>query len=335
MPTFDGDIQPIIDYIGAALAEGGHDDALRLWREARFEPFDATDDWGNRGGFGIRTFVPNSTYRRLGNKLQLEEFLARLGEGVADYYDDAFLRTVTIAPSLAADDSWRGGAGRPVELIQSEVDHIWLPGLLRLFISHQSTSAASLTSLRDELLDFGIDGFLAHVKIENTKKWRDQIQQALQSCHAVVAIGTEGFSKSHWCNQEIGWALGRGLLVLPVLAGEEPRGFHADVQGPRADPEKPRAVALSLSKSLTNDPRTSHLLFSGIAQRFRSSTGGQEATDIWNRLSKLTGCGRAAIQEIDDAFHGNAQARTSFKSRDIEDWIDAQRKLLGIEKTSK
>ena len=40
-----------------------------------------------------------------------------------------------------------------------------------------------------------------------------------------------GFPKSRWTDQEVGWALGRDVHVLPVRRGIDPYGFLGEVQG--------------------------------------------------------------------------------------------------------
>jgi hypothetical protein len=42
---------------------------------------------------------------------------------------------------------------------------------------------------------------------------------------ALLALLTPGFTASIWCNQEVGWALGRECVALSLKLGEDPRGF--------------------------------------------------------------------------------------------------------------
>ena len=75
-----------------------------------------------------------------------------------------------------------------------------------------------------------MSGFIAHKDIEPTKKWQDEIELALSTADAMLALLTPGFHASKWTDQEIGFALGRGLPILTVLLGEEPYGFLAREQ---------------------------------------------------------------------------------------------------------
>jgi hypothetical protein len=43
--------------------------------------------------------------------------------------------------------------------------------------------------------------------------------------HALCAIVTPEFHTSRWCEQEVGFALGRPVPVMSVRLGSEPSGF--------------------------------------------------------------------------------------------------------------
>ena len=49
---------------------------------------------------------------------------------------------------------------------------IWSPDDFRLFLSHVSTIKEKTTGLRSALLQYGTQGFLAHVDIEPTREWQ-------------------------------------------------------------------------------------------------------------------------------------------------------------------
>jgi hypothetical protein len=57
------------------------------------------------------------------------------------------------------------------------------------------------------------------------------MERALRSCDLLVAYVTHGFSDSDWTAQEVGWALGRDLVVIPIsVDGEMPKGFLGTYQ---------------------------------------------------------------------------------------------------------
>jgi TIR domain len=95
----------------------------------------------------------------------------------------------------------------------------------RLFISHISLHKDKATRLRSCLAAHHIKGFVAHEDIKPTSLWQIEIERALHTMDAFLAIHTEGFSKSVWTQQEIGFAVARGVKIISFKMGEDPTGF--------------------------------------------------------------------------------------------------------------
>lgn len=126
----------------------------------------------------------------------------------------------------------------------------------RLFISHISKDKKIATRLKVCLGSFGISGFVAHEDIHPTLAWQDQIERALQTMDALIAVHTVGFSSSIWTQQEIGYALGRGVKVISFKMGEDPTGFVGKHQAlPRLD-RTAEQIAAEVDRLLLADPRT-------------------------------------------------------------------------------
>lgn len=107
---------------------------------------------------------------------------------------------------------------------------LWEPNSVRVFLSHLAKHREFVGEVAEALRTYGLDGFVAHDSIEVNKKWADEIQRALRSAQVLVGIVHPGFSSSFWINQEIGWAMGRGIPVFMVRMGEDPLGFPSDTQ---------------------------------------------------------------------------------------------------------
>lgn len=90
-------------------------------------------------------------------------------------------------------------------------EELWRPGHLRAFISHLGSRKAIASAAADELATLQIHGFVAHDDIEVSREWQVEIETALQSMDFFVALVHPEFSTSVWTQQEIGWALGRGV----------------------------------------------------------------------------------------------------------------------------
>lgn len=109
-------------------------------------------------------------------------------------------------------------------------DEPWEPGMFRLFVTHLAKHRALAAYLKNRVGVYGIDAFVAHDDIEPTKKWQQVIESALVSCDALLAILHVGFKESNWCDQEVGYVLGRNVPVIPLSYDLQPYGFLGVVQ---------------------------------------------------------------------------------------------------------
>lgn len=135
----------------------------------------------------------------------------------------------------------------------------------RLFISHASAEKQEATRLKDCLAPYAIAGFVAHEDIHPTLEWQSEIERALQTMDAFIAIHTQGFSTSNWTQQEIGFALGRGVKVISFKMGEDPTGFISKHQALNRGRRSAEDVAAEINGLLAADDRTSARLQSAKA----------------------------------------------------------------------
>lgn len=137
-----------------------------------------------------------------------------------------------------------------------EVRRLWPDGQFRLFLSHLSADKLAVARLKAELQTFGITAFVAHEDIEPSLEWRNEIELGLRSMHALAALITPEFHGSNWTDQEIGWAFGRGVPVIPIRLGNDPYGFAGKFQGIPGSLEQPAALAKSIVNTLITNRQT-------------------------------------------------------------------------------
>jgi hypothetical protein len=130
----------------------------------------------------------------------------------------------------------------------------------RLFISHISKDKDKATRLREALAPYAISGFVAHEDIHPTALWEQEIERALHTMDAMVAVHTVGFSKSIWTQQEVGFALGRGVKVISLKMGEDPTGFISKRQALARRNRTAEQIAAEIDRLLAEDSRTSDRL---------------------------------------------------------------------------
>jgi hypothetical protein len=72
----------------------------------------------------------------------------------------------------------------------------WEPDHFRLFVSHTSAHKKIAGDLRSGMLQLTVDCFVAHTTIEPTREWQEEIERALRTCHALVALLTPDSSRA-------------------------------------------------------------------------------------------------------------------------------------------
>ncbi|MBX9976874.1 MAG: toll/interleukin-1 receptor domain-containing protein [Alphaproteobacteria bacterium] len=107
---------------------------------------------------------------------------------------------------------------------------IWNGGCFRVFLSHLSEDKKEIAELKKQLELFGISCFVAHEDIRATKEWQKELESALSTMDALIAIMTEKFHESDWTDQEIGVAVARKIPIISLKMGKDPYGFIGKFQ---------------------------------------------------------------------------------------------------------
>lgn len=132
----------------------------------------------------------------------------------------------------------------------------WLPGRVRLFLTHLAREKVFVRNVKRLLRPYGIDGFVAHMDIHPSSEWIATIETALRTCDALCAFMHEGFRRSAWCDQEVGAAFGLQALLIPVMFNDSPYGFLGKYQAIRAQHLDEGSLASSIADTLLQSSRT-------------------------------------------------------------------------------
>ena len=123
----------------------------------------------------------------------------------------------------------------------------------KLFISHLAIHKDKATKLKDDLKAYHISSFVAHEDITPTLPWQIEIERALNTMDAMLAIHTKGFSESSWTQQEIGFSLGRNIKIISLRIDEDPKGFISKHQAILLKGRNAYGVAEEINAILIND----------------------------------------------------------------------------------
>ncbi len=194
---------------------------------------------------------------------------------------------------------------------QAEADSLWGQGL-RIFISHASEQKEKASALGGLLENEGMSVFIAHEDIHPTREWQREIEKALSSMDAFVALLTEEFKLSDWCSQELGFAVARSVPTFPVKMGADPYGFIGKFQALGACflevkrevklhfIDHPKMLATKLAK------------FSKFTRDVERSRNFEESNDLACRLPEFDAVSDEQADKLAEAVNRNAQVRDSW-----------------------
>lgn len=189
--------------------------------------------------------------------------------------------------------------------------NLWQARRFRLFISHSSKHKEKASSLQQALNHFNISSFVAHNDIEPTKEWQDEIMQALLTTDCLLAFLTKDFHNSYWTDQEIGIAIGRGILVIPVMDGQNPYGFIGKYQALPSQAE-PSDLADAIAKILLNNKLTKKEMAEALVTKFEDSSNFQQAKDNIGVLEQIKYYDNKIIERIESAIKSNSQIADAY-----------------------
>ncbi len=188
----------------------------------------------------------------------------------------------------------------------------WQPGLLRVFLSHISSERHFAAELQRCLLPLGISTFVAHNDIEPTAEWIIEIEAALMTADALLAILHPGFHASSWTDQEIGIALGRGIPVFSVKVGIDPYGFAGRYQAFQGAGKSPQDLAAELFQAYSTNKSTAKRLSSALVARFEHSGSFADAKLNISRLEQLQAWDAELSERVLSALQSNPQISDSW-----------------------
>ena len=218
-----------------------------------------------------------------------------------------WLQEVAIRPVLEDPAKTLAPRVAPVD-----VEHLWTPGMLRLFLSHVAKHKVAVSKLKHELRKYGVSAFVAHEDIEPSREWQNEIELALRSMHALVALLTPEFHRSNWTDQEVGIALGKGSLVIAVRLGFDPYGFIGKVQGLPGNLDDPASLASSIVDLLLKHKSTAYKMQEALIVGLEEARSFDAAKVVTKKIAGLRHITTGQLTRMQDAVTNNGQVAGSF-----------------------
>lgn len=315
MATFE-DQAPSIAATAAEIASlrGAKTEATILQRAKASFVQTGHDNWN--GGIEIYALmleVPVNIYAAVEDERErIEKSILRRIEQLTRGYMGVSIAEVVVSPILIGPPELKaiGGSGEQVASgseVTEEVPSYWEPGHFRLFISHASEKRQSAHRLKEALANYQIAAFVAHDDIQPTKEWQAEIETALRTMDALAAIISPEFLPSRWCDQEVGIAIGRSKLVVPLRVGADPHGFLGKYQGLQTRGSDASKVALSLFEILLAHDLSSGRMVDALVDRMVTSRSWASARATASLLNGATSLSTAQAGKLLKAIEENSE----------------------------
>jgi hypothetical protein len=310
------DLPKNIERYIAALSKLYAQDGERLLQEIlvnaqiRIEEERTFDNWnGGTYGHGLFLTLPEAIYLKSAKQRgelqdRITQDLNKLHNVQNEHICDVFLEM-----QLSEATDWRAQSGLLIgatkQAPEASVKRIWTENSYRVFLSHKAEVKKETAQLKERLGLFGISCFVAHEDIHPTMQWQDEIENALATMDAFVALMTDNFHESDWTDQEVGYAFARGIPIVAVRLGRDPYGFIGKFQGLASRWE---AAAVDIAKILIKQERAFHYYIQALKHCPSYDTG--------NTLSMVLGAIDSVPREqgdlLVDAYNGSSELRGSF-----------------------
>jgi hypothetical protein len=270
----------------------------------------SSDSWdGGTYGHALYLLVPETIYLNIvEDKVDIQNQIKNELNQL-HHVQNEFIAEVFIELEDIKDQEWRRESGLLIggkRVVPTDAERrIWGGDGFRVFLSHRSDVKQSTARLKDRLQLFGISAFVAHKDISPTREWQDEIENALASMDAFAALMTPEFHESDWTDQEVGFALCRGVPIIPVNLGRNPYGFFGKFQALvgtwETAPENLAGILIKHDK-----------MFSAYVQALRncpSWTSGNELAYILPSIERLN---PQQISDLVAAYNNCYELRGSF-----------------------
>jgi hypothetical protein len=278
--------------------------------QIRVHEMGSSDNWnGGTYGHAVYLTVPEELYLKSARKRSSVQNEIRDDLNKIHNISDEFIAEVFVEMEEIGDKDWREESGVLHSAIHSPTptatQRIWGEGGYRLFLSHKAEFKKEAADLKVRLKPFGISCFVAHEDIHPTKEWQDEIENALASTDAFAALMTEKFHVSLWTDQEVGFAIARGIPIIAVKLGLDPYGFIGKFQALSCEwDEAPVELArLLIRHSRMLDAYIAALPFCSCFDQ------GNSLAQVLPSIERLT---PKQADQLASAYNGNIEIRGSF-----------------------
>jgi len=305
-------IDRYLSFISKLYGEPGKDSLLEIIVNSQVRIHEVTtyDNWdGGTYGHTIYFSLSESLYLKYVNTKEKLQNQIREDINKAHNIKNEFIEDVFLDLNFSEAIDWRKESGVLLSYKRSvnkvEKKRVWNDGGYRVFLSHKVSEKAKVAKLKEELKLFGISGFVAHEDIHPTKEWQNEIENAIFSMDAFVALMTKEFHNSDWTDQELGVAFGRSVPIVAVKLGRDPYGFIGKFQALSTtwkDSAKEIIIILIKNEGMKE-------AYLDAVQRCTDWDNGNTLSEMLPHIESLS---ENQVTRLIEAYNNNNEVRGSF-----------------------
>lgn len=306
------DIERYLAALSKFYAQNGKRDIQQIIVNAQVRVVEGWtyDNWnGGTHGHALYLTIPDALFMPITK--ERDEFQNEIARDLNKLHNfqHEFIAEVFIEMDFSLDGDWRKESGLLVTATRTvapeATKRVWQDDSYRIFLSHKSEVKRETAKLKSRLGCFGASAFVAHDDIHPTKEWQDEIENALATMDAFVALMTDKFHDSDWTDQEVGYALARGVPIIAVSLGRKPYGFLGKFQALSSDWDK---AGNNIIKLLINQER----MISAYIRVLRECPNFDTGNILSTVLSSIHHLSTQQIDDIVKAYNENGELQGSF-----------------------
>jgi hypothetical protein len=268
------------------------------------------DNWnGGTSGHAIYLRIPQEMFIK--NLTERDTLQSELIDDINKVHNvsNEYVCKVFIESMHDKNDDWRRNSGaifwNHKLVLPSTTERIWGQSDYRVFLSHKTEVKCETAELKRCLQKFGIFAFVAHEDIHPTKEWQDEIESALETMDAFVALLTDKFHDSAWTDQEVGFAFCRNVPIIAVRLGMDPYGFIGKFQALSCDWS---TAPVEIVKLLIPHEKYLNSYLSAVEK----CSSFNDGNDLANILPTIETLSTEQEKRLVNAYNTNAEVSGSF-----------------------
>lgn len=286
---------------------------------ARLEVWSTYNNFDNDPcGLILYLTIPESLYLEILSQKEIfqNEIAIELNK-ISDIRDEYIEEVNFSIENNKVDDSWKKKTNflinKTSNISDREIDEIWGKDTYRVFLSHKVEKKQETANLKTALSKFGISCFVAHQDIAPTKEWQKQIEIALHSMNAFVALLSPDFHNSNWTDQEVGFAYAKRVPIISVKLGRDPYGFIGKEQALSSTWEQ---AHLGIIKILLEK---SEMIDAFIKATYKCDSWNK-GNDLSKSLEYITHLTDNQVKNIITAYNTNSEVSSSWGFNGTHEW---------------